>query len=133
LVTGTYYKEQTYLNPFVGSFSKFKADDQFLMLSIEAHYKQPIVLGDTTKYKFYCILGPSLDTRLSGQSDDNLINSNYRHFLLRGDIGLEFDNKSYYTLFAHYKYGISSFTRAPISTQINSVELGMMIKASDLF
>ena len=130
---GINYKDKQSLSPFIGSFSNFKADDKFVNLSIAAHYKKLIVLGDTAKYKFYVVGGPSLDMRLSEQSTDNLVNNNYQRFLLRGDIGLEFDNNGYYTLFAHYKQGISSFTKAPIKTNLNSVEVGMMIKASDLF
>lgn len=133
IASGTSYKDAGSLTPFLGSFSHFKADDQFFTLSMTAHYKKLIALGDTAKRKFYVVLGPSLDTRLSGQSADNLVNNNYRHLLLRGDIGLEFDNRSYYTLFVHYKQGLSSFTKAPIVTNLNSVEMGMMIKASDLF
>ena len=133
IATGTSYKDAGSLSPFLGSFSKFKADDQFFTLSIAAHYKKLIPLGDTAKRKFYFVVGPSLDTRLSGQSADNLVNNNYHRLLLRGDIGLEFDNQSYYTLFVHYKQGLTSFTKAPIVTNLNSVEIGMMIKASDLF
>lgn len=133
IATGTSYKESGSLSPFLGSFSKFKADDQFFTLSIAAHYKKLIPLGDTAKRKFYVVAGPSIDTRLSGQSADNLVNNNYHRLLLRGDIGIEFDNQSYYTLFVHYKQGITSFTKSPINTNLNSVEIGMMIKASDLF
>jgi hypothetical protein len=133
LATGTYYKEHSSLPLFIGSFSKFKADEQFFNLSIAAHYKKLLVLGDTAKYKFYIVAGPSIETRLSEQSADNLTKNNYQRFLLRGDLGAEFDNNGYYTLFLHYKQGISSFTKAPINTNINSIELGMMIKASDLF
>jgi hypothetical protein len=53
--------------------------------------------------------------------------------MLKADIGLEFDNKSYYTLFLYYKQGINSITKSPISTNMNSLELGMKTKASDLF
>jgi hypothetical protein len=133
LATGTNYKDQGSLAPFLGNFSNFKADDQFFNLSIAAHYKKLIVLGDTAKYKFYVVAGPSLDTRLSAQRADNVVNNNYHRFLLRGDLGLEFDNNGYYTLFLHYKQGITSFTKAPIKTNINSIEIGMMMKASDLF
>jgi hypothetical protein len=133
LATGTNYKQAGELPLFIGNFSNFKADDQFFNLSLAAHYKKLLIVGDTAKYKFYVVAGPSLDTRLSAQSADNLVNNNYQRFLLRGDLGVEFDNNGYYTLFLHYKQGISSFTKAPIKTNINSVELGMVIKASDLF
>ena len=133
IATANNYKDAKSLTPFLGSFSNFKADDQFLNLSIAMHYKKLIAISDTSKFKFYFVLGPSLDTRLSKQSADNLVNNNYARFLLRGDLGFEFENKNFYTLFLHYKQGITSFTKSPIKTNVNSFELGMMIKASDLF
>jgi hypothetical protein len=133
LVTGNNYNDSKSLAPFIGSFSNFKADDRFLNLSIAAHYKKLLVLSDTSKYKFFAVIGPSLDTRLSEQSADNLVNNNYARFLLRGDVGFEFEKQNFYTLFLHYKLGLTSFTKSPIKSNINSFELGMMIKASDLF
>ena len=133
LVTGNNYKDSKSLAPFIGTFSNFKADDRFLNLSIEAHYKKLLVISDTSKYKFYAVLGPSIDTRLSEQRLDNLVNNNYSRFLVRADIGLEFENKNFYSLFIHYKYGITSFTKTPVISNINSLKIGMMIKASDLF
>ena len=127
------YKDAKSLTPFLGSFSNFKADDQFLNLSMAMHYKKLLAISDTSKYHFYFVLGPSLDTRLSKQSADNLVNNNYARFLLRGDLGFEFENKNFYTLFLHYKQGLTSFTKSPINTNINIFELGMMIKAIDLF
>ena len=133
IATANNYKDAKSLPPFLGSFSNFKADDQFLNLSIALHYKKLLAISDTSKYRFYFVLGPSLDTRLSTQSADNLVNNNYARFLLRGDLGFEFENKNFYTLFLHYKQGLTSFTISPIKTNINSFELGMIIKASDLF
>ena len=133
IATSNNYKDTKSLTPFLGSFSNFKADDQFLNLSIAMHYKKLLVISDTSKYQFYFVLGPSLDTRLSKQSADNLVNNNYSRFLLRADVGFEFENKNFYTLFLHYKQGLTSFTKSPIKTNVNSFELGMMIKASDLF
>jgi len=133
IAAGTNYKESGSLAPFIGTFSHFKADEHFFNLSIAAHYKKLIPIVDTSKYKLFVVVGPSLDTRLSGQSTDNLVNNNYQRFLLRGDLGLEFDNHGYYTLFMHYKQGITSFTKSPIHTNMNSVELGMMMKLNDIF
>ena len=133
IATANNYKDAKSLPPFLGSFSNFKADDQFLNLSMAMHYKKLLAISDTSKYQFYFVLGPSLDTRISGQSADNLVNNNYARFLLRGDVGFEFENKNFYTLFLHYKQGLTSFTKSPIKTNVNSFELGMMIKASDLF
>jgi hypothetical protein len=133
IATANNYKDAKSLPPFLGSFSNFKADDQFLNLSMAMHYKKLLAISDTSRYLFYFVLGPSLDTRISGQSADNLVNNNYARFLLRGDVGFEFENKNFYTLFLHYKQGLTSFTKSPIKTNVNSFELGMMIKASDLF
>jgi hypothetical protein len=133
IATANNYKDAKSLPPFLGSFSNFNADDQFLNLSMAMHYKKLLAISDTSKYQFYFVLGPSLDTRLSKQSADNLVNKNYARFLIRGDVGLEFENKNFYTLFLHYKQGLTSFTKSPIKTNVNCFELGMMIKASDLF
>jgi hypothetical protein len=133
VATGTAYKNSTSLAPFLGDFSKFKADDQFLNFSIAAHYKKQIPFIKLTNKTFYVVGGPSIETRLSRQSADNLINYNYRRFLIRADLGLEFNNNDFYTFFIHYKKGVSSFTKSPISTNVNTVQLGMMIKASDIF
>jgi len=130
---GNDYASSTSLQPFLGNFSKFKADDQFLNLSIAAHYKKLLPYKPNERSKFYLIAGPSIDTRLSGQSADNLVNNNYHRFLLRADIGVEYENKSFYTLFMHYKQGVTSFTKSPVSTHLNSLDIGLMIKASDLF
>lgn len=131
--SGTDYSSSTSLQPFIGKFSRFKADDQFFNLSVSAHYKKLIPYRPNERSLFYVVAGPSIDTRLSGQSADNLVNNNYRRFLLRADIGLEYENQSFYTLFMHYKQGVTSFTKSPISTHLNTLEIGLMIKASDLF
>lgn len=131
--TGTSYSSSTSLEPFIGNFSRFKADDQFLNFSIAAHYKKLLPFKPSERTLFYVVAGPSIDTRLSGQSADNLVNNNYRRFLLRADIGIEYENKSFYTLFMHYKQGVTSFTKSPISTHLNSIEIGLLMKASDIF
>ncbi len=131
--SGTDYSSSISLQPFIGDFSRFKADDQFLHLMIAAHYKKLLPFKPNERSKFYVVGGPSIDTRLSGQSADNLVNNNYHRFLIRADIGLEYENQSFYTLFMHYKQGVTSFTRSPVSTYLNSLEIGLMIKASDLF
>ena len=131
--SGTSYSSSKSLEPFIGNFSRFKADDQFLNFSIAAHYKKLLPFKPNERTLFYVVAGPSIDTRLSGQSADNLVNNNYRRFLLRADIGLEYENQSFYTLFMHYKQGVTSFTKSPISTHLNTLEIGLMIKASDLF
>jgi hypothetical protein len=131
--SGASYRSSTSLQPFIGNFSRFKADDQFLNLSIAAHYKKLLPYKPNERTLFYVVAGPSIDTRLSGQSADNLVNNNYRRFLLRADIGIEYENKSFYTLFMHYKQGVTSFTKSPVSTRLNSFEIGLLMKASDIF
>jgi len=131
--SGTSNSSSTSLEPFIGNFSRFKADDQFLNFSIAAHYKKLLPFKPNERTLFYVVAGPSIDTRLSGQSADNLVNNNYRRFLLRADIGIEYENKSFYTLFVHYKQGVTSFTKSPVSTHLNSVEIGLLMKASDIF
>ena len=133
IATGTDYTSSTSLQPFIGNFSRFKADDQFLNFSIAAHYKKLLPYQPNDRTLFYIVAGPALETRLSGQSADNLVNNNYRRFLLRADIGIEYENKSFYTLFIHYKQGVTSFTKSPVATHLNSLEIGLLMKASDLF
>jgi hypothetical protein len=133
IATANNYKDSKSLSPFLGSFSNFKADDQFLNLTLAMHYKKLLSMRDTSKYQIYFVFGPSWDTRLSKQSDDNLVNKNYTRFLIQGDVGLEFENKNFYTLFLHYKQGITSFTKSPIKNILNCFQLGMMINANDIF
>lgn len=133
LSLGTRYKQLNSMPPFLGSFSSFKGDEQFYTLSLTAYYKKLIQFGDTAKRRFFFVIGPRVDTRLSAQSEDNQVNKNYKTLLLSADAGIEFDNNAYYTLFLHYKRGITSFTKSPIQANLDGFELGVMIKASDLF
>lgn len=132
IIAGSNYKSSSDLAPFLGQFVPFKADDQFFTLNVSMHYKKLLPIGGS-RQKFYVVAGPNIDTRLSGQSADNLVNKNYNRFLLRADLGAEFDNNGYYTLFLHYKQSIHSFTKSPVRTNLNTLEIGMAIKASDLF
>lgn len=133
IVSGTKYNESGNLSPFIGNFSNFKADDQFFTLTTAAHYRKLLVFGDTLKRKFYIMAGPSMETRLSQSSNDNLVHNNYQRFNLRGDIGVEYESQSNFTLFIHYKQGLTSFTKAPINTTLNSLNIGILVRASDLF
>lgn len=130
---GANYKEVKYFQPFIGGFSNFKAADQLFSLNITALYKHLLPITDTSKFKFYLVAGPSLDIRLSGQSLDNQVNNNYRNMFLRANLGVEFDNNGFYTIFFHYKQGTHSITRSSIQNQFNNFDFGMLIKASDLF
>lgn len=133
VAAGNNYKDANKLTPFVPNFTKFLAEDQFLMLNVATYFKQLIPISDTSRYRLYLTIGPSLNIRLSDQSDANLINGNYKNYYVSGDGGLEFNNQSLYTLFVHYKYALNSFTKQPLLSNLNSVELGAMVKISDLF
>lgn len=130
---GANYKETKPADPFIGGFSNFKAAEQSLSFNMTALYKKLIPISDTTKYKFYVVAGPSLDIRLSRQGLDNQVNNNYRRMFLRAQLGVEFENNDFYTLFFHYRQGLHSVTKSPIQTGFNNFDLGMFIKASDLF
>lgn len=138
-VAGANYKQTKPVEPFLGDFSNFKATEQSLSFNMTALYKKLIPvsklipIADSSKYKFYVVAGPSLDIRLSGQGIDNQVNQNYRKMFLRAHLGIEFDNNSLYTIFFHYKQNLHSVTKSPIQTGLNNFDLGMLIKASDLF
>ena len=130
--TGANYTATSSLTPVVGSFSPFKAEDHFFIMSIAAHYKKLIPYGDLQKFKFYIVGGPSVDARLSKTSLDNQVTNAYKRIGIKGDLGLEFNNRSLYTMFFHYQYNIGSLTKSPIKNNINSFQLGIMVKATDL-
>jgi hypothetical protein len=84
------------------------------------------------KYKFYAVFGPSFDYKISSISKENLINGAGNRAIINGDLGAEFDNKGYYVLYAHYKLGVN-MTSSNVPVQLNRFEIGMSIKAKDLF
>jgi len=133
LSTGTYYRDQKKINPIVGEFSNFKGDEQFFTLKIASHLKQLLPIFNTTKYKLTIVAGPSFDLRLSEASIDNKVSNAYHKVFINGDLGLEFNNQQFYTLFIQYQQGLTSITKSPIKTNLTRFELGFMIKASDLF
>ncbi len=132
ILAGSFYKNIHNLPPFIDDFTYFKADNVFTTLSIAAHYKKLLPVNDMNKYKFYAVIGPSFDYKISSISEENLINGAGNRAFINLDLGTEFDNKGYYILFAHYKLGnyISSST---VPVQLNRFEIGMSIKTKDLF
>ncbi len=132
VASGAKYSSSTKLTPVVGSFSPFKADDHFFVMSLAAHYKKLIPYGDLKKFKFYLVAGPSIDARLSNTSLDNQVSNAYKQIFIKGDLGLEFNNRSLYTLFFHYQHNIGSLTKLPVNTNMNTFQLGIMVKATDL-
>jgi hypothetical protein len=129
---GTSYTNKYTLAPFMEDFTHYKADNQFTTLSVAAHYKMLLPLSDRNKYKFYAVVGPSLDYKISTIAAEHLINRSGNRAFVNGDFGAEFDNKGYYVLYAHYKLG-GNLSKSPAPIQMNRFELGMSIKVKDLF
>jgi hypothetical protein len=132
IAAGSNYKNIHTLSPFIEDFTHFKADNTFTTISIAAHYKKLLPVNDMNKYKFYAVVGPSFDYKISKISDANLINGAGNRAIINGDLGAEFDNKGYYVLYAHYKLGVN-MTSSSVPVQLNRFEIGMSIKAKDLF
>jgi hypothetical protein len=129
---GTSYTNKYTLAPFLEDFTHCKADNQFTTLSVAAHYKILLPVNEMRKYKFYAVLGPSLDYKISTISAEHLINGSGNRAFVNGDLGAEFDNKGYYVLYAHYKLG-GNVANSSVPTTLNRFELGMSIKVKDLF
>lgn len=132
VIAGNYYKNKYSLSPFVEDYTHFKADNNFTTLSIALHYKKLLPFNEMRKYKFYAVAGPSIDYKISRIQSDNLVNASGNRALINGDIGAEFDNNGYYTLYAHYKLG-ANLWQSTVPVQLNRFEIGMTIKAKDLF
>ena len=132
LSSGASYINSSSLGPVVGSFSTFKAEDHFFTMNLAAHYKKLIPYGDLDKFKFYIVGGPSVDARLNNTSLDNKATNAYKQIFIKGNLGVEFNNRLLYTLFLHYQHNIGSLTKAPIKTNINTFQIGIMVKAADL-
>ena len=132
ITAGSNYKNMHNLYPFIEDFTHFKADNQFTVLSISAHYKKLLPVNAMNKYKFYAVFGPSFDYIISKISNEQLINGAGNRAFLNADLGAEFDYKGYYILYAHYKLG-KYLTSSTVPTQLNRFEIGMSIKTKDLF
>lgn len=132
ITVGNNYQNIYSLAPFIDDFTHFKADNVFTTLSIAAHYKKLLPVNDMNKYKFYAVIGPSFDYKISSISEENLINGAGNRVFINLDLGTEFDNKGYYILFAHYKLG-NYISSATVPVQLNRFEIGMSIKTKDLF
>jgi len=128
---GTFYKNRYTLAPFMEDFTHYKADNQFTTLSVAAHYKMLLPVNDMRKYKFYAVIGPSLDYKISTIAAEHLIKGAGNRAFINGDLGAEFDNKGYYVLYAHYKLG-GNLAKSSAPIQMNRFELGMSIKVKDL-
>jgi hypothetical protein len=132
ITTGNNYLNKYKSAPFLEDFTHFKADNRFTTFSIAAHYKKLLPISDMKKYKFYAVAGPSFDYKISKISNDNLVDQSSNRALINADLGGEFNNNDYYIIFAHYKLGTNLFNSA-VPVQLNRFEIGMTIKARDLF
>jgi len=132
IAAGNQYKNKYSLSPFIDDFTHFKADNNFTTINVAAHYKKLLPVNAMNKYKFYAVFGPSFDYKISNISNANLLNGAGNRAIINGDFGAEFDNKGYYVLFAHYKLGVN-MTSSSVPVQLNRFEIGMSIKAKDLF
>jgi hypothetical protein len=133
LTTGVGYTSYNKIAPYMGRFSSFKGEDNLLLVNVAAHYKKLIPIGDRVKYQLYVVAGPSVDINIGSASIDNQVSDAYKKIFLKGDVGIEFNNRSNYNLFFHYHQSLSSLTGASITTNLNSFEFGLMSKVKDLF
>jgi hypothetical protein len=131
--SGVNYTSYKKIAPYMGKFSSFKGEDNLMLLNVAAHYKKILPIGDRVRYQLYVIGGPSVDVNVGGTSIDNQITGAYKKIFFKGDVGLEFYNRTNYNLFFHYHQSLHSITGSPISTNLNGFEFGMMVKAKDLF
>ena len=130
--SGAHYKNKYTQSPFLEEYTHFKADNIFTTLSLAARYKKLLPINAMNQYKFYAVVGPSLDYKISTTSNDNLLDGAASRLIVNADIGSEFDNNGYYVLFAHYKWGNNLFrSMAPI--QLNRFEIGISFKVKDIF
>jgi hypothetical protein len=132
ITTGNNYLNKYKSAPFLEDFTHFKTDNQFTTISVAAHYKKLLPVNEMNKYKFYAVGGPSVDYKISNISNDNLVDRSSNRAIINADLGGEFNNNDYYIIFAHYKLGTNLFNSA-VPVQLNRFEIGMTIKAKDLF
>jgi hypothetical protein len=130
--SGVFYQNKYSLAPFIEDFTHFKADNDFTTLSFASHMKFLLPVNNNNNYKFYVVAGPSLDYKISNISQGNLINGAGNRAFLNGDLGAEFNNKGYYLLYAHYKFG-KNISKSPVTLQVSRIELGLALKLKDLF
>lgn len=129
--TGEVYDKKINLTPFLGEFVNYKANVNFTTANIFLHRKYLLPIMGRDKYRFYFIIGASANFVISKPAINSSFNNNVISFI-NGDMGVEFDNNSYYNLFFHYKTG-SNFINQKLPITINSFQIGMSLKWKDLF
>jgi len=130
--TGNKYINKYNAEPFLEDFTHLKVDNEFTTFSAALHYRKLLPFNNINKFKFYLVAGPSLDYKISTISNDNLVDGSGKRALINADFGTEFDNNGYYVFFVHYKYG-ANLNKSTAQVQLNRFEIGMTIKAKDLF
>ena len=134
LASGSNYaSNKVIVSDSVHGYSAFKAEEQLIVLNLAAHYKKLIPFGNQANHQLYVVAGPSITTRLFGTSTDNQASDAYKRLFLKGDIGLEWNNRKAYTFFLHYSHSIGSIAKSPISNNLNVFELGVFTAAKDIF
>ena len=130
--SGSKYKNSYAMSPVIGDFTHYKADNKMMTINAAVHFRKLLPISDVSKYKFFLVLGPSIDCRISGFGSDHVVYEKGKRILVNGDLGLEFDNRGYYVLFAHYRIG-ASLPKPVVPISLTRFELGMSIKTRDLF
>ena len=132
IVSGSKYTNKYSLAPVIGDFTHYKADTRMTTINIAAHFRKLLPISDISKYKFFLVLGPSIDFRISSVGSDHVVYEKGKRILVNGDMGLEFDNRDFYVLFAHYRVG-TNLSKLIVPISLTRFELGMSIKTRDLF
>ena len=131
--TGTSYTTSRVIDPFLSSYTNYKAEQSFTTANIFFYKKFLLKISDTTKYRFHLTFGPTFHWIISKPSIENSVsNGYYVKSFINGDFGLEFNNKNYYILYTHYRIG-SNFINQTIPINLSTYEIGIMLKARDLF
>lgn len=132
IVSGSKYTNKYTLAPIIGDFTHYKADNKMTTINFATHFRKLLPISDVSKYKFFLLLGPSVDFRVSGFGSDHVVYEKGKRILVNGDLGLEFDNRDYYVLFAHYRME-ARLSKPVVPISLTRFELGMSIKTRDLF
>ena len=128
---GTFYKQTQTLKPLFGSYSTFKAADQFLTVQLATMYK--LALIEKQNHQLSVVLGPSIEYKIEKSATVSLQNTQYNPVFILGVMGAEYTFAHKYKAFVHYKQNLQSLTPAPINIQMNALNMGVMLNVSSLF
>ena len=128
---GTFYKKTQTIKPLFGSYSTFKAADQFLTVQLAAMYK--LTLIEKLNHQLSAVIGPSIEYKIEKTATTSLQNTHYHPVFILGLVGAEYSFSNKYKAFVHYKQNLQSLTPAPINIQMNALNMGVMLNVSSLF